>query len=212
MLPQSQPRKKPQEFVEGRISPISFVFHGVDHRGAIYFAAREGYARQTDQENHRDKMEERRKSRKSRRNRPRRNRPRSRRQKLRRPRWKPRKRPPPAAAPPVVAPRAGGCAVALILPAARPCGYRERPRADLQGYMEYVLRSKWNRPENMAGRQLTSPRWRSAVDQQGKMSAPPGRKAPAMRSGTTREGGLQDGQQDLTAGRPRIFRPRHHPL
>ena len=146
MIPQSQPRKKKNS---SKVNlTISAVVHGVLVLALIYFAAREGYLGKKLKEITVYKVEKEKPPEKPPEKKP--EPPKEQPKPVEQPKVAeaPKQQAPPTAAPPVVAPPtadvpsfefAGGKAV----------NSESDPVQLYKGYLEYALRSKWNRPDNL---------------------------------------------------------------
>jgi hypothetical protein len=147
MLPQSQP-KPPKNSSKVNLT-ISAVVHGVVIVGLIYFAAREGYLGKKIQTITVTKVVEKKPEPEKPKEAPKVEPPKVEPPKVEAPKVETPKAAPPVVAPPVVAPAAvdvpsfefGGGKTVLS---------ESDPVQLYKGYLEYQLRSKWNRPENMA--------------------------------------------------------------
>ncbi len=149
MLPQSQPRKKKNS---SKINlTISFVFHTVLVVALFYFAAREGLLGKKIQhkitaELVKEKPPEKPKE-------P--DKPKIEQPKVEQPKTEPKvaeeSKPaaPTVAAPPVVAPANNDVPSFEFSDGAKVVNSESDPVQLYKGYMEYILRSKWSRPENM---------------------------------------------------------------
>jgi len=148
MLPQSQPRKKKNS---SKVNlTISFIFHAVLVGALLYFAAREGLLGKKIQKISVEMVKEKPPEKPKEPEKPKVEPPKVETPKIEPPKVTEETKPiaPPATAPPVVAPPSvevpsfefeGGKAV----------NSESDPVQLYKGYLEYVLRSKWNRPENM---------------------------------------------------------------
>lgn len=169
MVPQSQPRKKKNS---SKVNlTISAVFHVLLIGALIYFAARQGFLGKKLKEITVYKVE-----------------------KEKPPEPPPQKKveppkevpkavevpkvaatpsaaPPPSAAAPVVAPAANDVADFNFNDGAKAVNSENDPVQLYKGYIEYTLRSKWNRPENMADDNY-SVEVAVGVDKQGNLSTP----------------------------------------
>lgn len=147
MLPQSQP-KPPKNSSKVNLT-ISAVVHGIVIVGLIYFAAREGYLGKKLQTITVTKVQEPKKEPEKPKEEPKVEPPKVEPPKVDAPKVETPKPAPPTVAPPVVAPAAvdvpsfefGGGKTVLA---------ESDPVQLYKGYLEYQLRSKWNRPENLA--------------------------------------------------------------
>jgi len=147
MLPQSQP--KPKKNSSKVNLTISAVVHGVIILGLIYFAAREGYLGKKIQTITVTKVQEPKKEPEKPKEEPKPEPPKVEPPKVEAPKVETPKAAPPVAAPPVVAP------AAVDVPSFEFAGGKtvlseSDPVQLYKGYLEYQLRSKWNRPEDMA--------------------------------------------------------------
>jgi hypothetical protein len=148
MIPQSQPRKKKNSSRMNLI--ISAVFHGILVGVLFYFAAKEGLLGKKVQKIAVEMVKEKKpEPEKPRPEPPKIEPPKVETPKIEPPKAETAKAAPPPAAPPVVAPPAvdlpsfdfeGGKAV----------NSESDPVQLYKGYIEYTLRSKWNRPDNLA--------------------------------------------------------------
>jgi hypothetical protein len=148
MIPQSQPKKKKNS---SKVNlTISAVFHGAIVLALIYFAAREGYLGKKAREITVYKVEKEKPPEKPSE------------KKVEPPKETPKpvelpkvaeapKPPaaPPATAPPVVAPPSADVP-AFEFEGGKAVNSESDPVQLYKGYIEYTLRSKWNRPDNMA--------------------------------------------------------------
>ena len=148
MLPQSQP-KKPQNSSKVNLT-ISAVVHGIIILALIYFAAREGYLGKKAREITVYKVEKEKPPEK----------PPEKKVEPPKEQPKPVEQPkvaeapkapsaPPATAPPVVAPPSADVP-AFEFDGGKLVNSESDPVQLYKGYIEYTLRSKWNRPDNMA--------------------------------------------------------------
>jgi hypothetical protein len=147
MTPQSQP-KPPKNSSKANLT-ISAVVHGVIIIALIYFAAREGYLGKKIQTITVTKVEEKKKEPEKPKEEPKPEPPKVEPPKLEAPKVETAKVAPPTVAPPVVAP------AAVDVPSFDFAGGKtvlseSDPVQLYKGYMEYSLRSKWNRPEDLA--------------------------------------------------------------
>jgi len=146
MTPQSQP-KKPKNSSKANLT-ISAVVHGLLIIALVYFAAREGYLGKKIQTITVNKVEEKKKEPEKPKEPPKVEPPKVEPPKVEMPKVEAPKVAP-TVAPPVVAP------AAVDMPGFEVSGGKtvlseSDPVQLYKGYMEYMLRSKWNRPENMA--------------------------------------------------------------
>jgi type IV secretory pathway VirB10-like protein len=162
MLPQSQPRKKANS---SKVNlTISVVFHALLVGVMIYFAAREGLlgkkiqkiAVTVEKEKPKDKPKEP--------DKPKVEPPKPQTPKVEPPKAEEAKAPPPQA-PPVVAP-ANNDVASFNFDGGKAVNTESDPVQLYKGYIEYVLRSKWNRPDNMADDQYVA-EVNVSVDRQG---------------------------------------------
>jgi len=164
MIPQSQP-KKPKNSSKVNLT-ISAVVHTVIIVGLVYFAAREGYLGKKLQTITVTKVQEKKKEPEKPKEEPKPEPPKIEQPKIEAPKAETPKAAP-TVAPPVVAP------AAVDVPSFDFAGGKtvlsERDPVMLyKGYMEYVLRSKWNRPEDMADDNYTA-EVQVNVDKQGNL-------------------------------------------
>jgi len=166
MIPQSQP--KPKKNSSKVNLTISAVVHGIIIVGLIYFAAREGYLGKKIQTITVTKVQEPKKEPEKPKEEPKPEPPKVEPPKVDVPKVETPKAAPPTVAPPVVAPAAvdvpsfefGGGKTVLS---------ESDPVQLYKGYLEYQIRSKWNRPENMADDNYVA-EVSVNVDQQGNLS------------------------------------------
>lgn len=149
MLPQSQP-KKPKNSSKVNLT-ISAVFHGLIILALIYFAAHEGYlgkklkaitVYKVEKEKPPEKPPEK----------PKAEPPKEQPKPLEPPKVVETPKPPaapPAAAPPVVAPAAVDVPSFNFNDGAKAVNSENDPVQLYKGYLEYTLRSKWDRPDNL---------------------------------------------------------------
>ena len=166
MIPQSQP-KKPKNSSKANLT-ISAVVHGLLIVVLIYFAAREGYLGKKIQTITVTKVEEKKKEPEKPKEPPKPEPPKVEPPKAEVAKVEAPKVAPPTVAPPVVAP------AAVDVPSFDFAGGKtvlseSDPVQLYKGYMEYMLRSKWNRPENLADDNYTA-EVQVNVDPQGKLS------------------------------------------
>ncbi|HSY19919.1 MAG TPA: TonB C-terminal domain-containing protein [Candidatus Acidoferrales bacterium] len=166
MTPQSQP-KKPKNSSKANLT-ISAVVHGLLIIALIYFAAREGYLGKKLQTITVTKVEEKKKEPEKPKEPPKVEPPKVETPKVEMPKAETAKAAPPTMAPPVVAP------AAVDVPGFDFAGGKtvlseSDPVQLYKGYMEYMLRSKWNRPDNMADDTYAA-EVQVNVDKQGKLS------------------------------------------
>lgn len=147
MIPQSQPRKKKNS---SKVNlTISAVVHGVLIAALVYFAAREGYLGKKLQKISVEMVKEKKpEPEKPKPEPPKVEPPKIEAPKVEAPKVEEPKSAPPPAAPPVVAP------AAVDIPSFEFEGGKtviseNDPVQLFKGYMEFVLRSQWNRPEDM---------------------------------------------------------------
>jgi len=171
MIPQSQP-KKPKNSSKANLT-VSAIVHGLIIIALIYFAAREGYLGKKIQTITVTKVEEKKKE-------------------PEKPKEPPKVEPPKVEPPKVEAPKVETAKVAppTVAPVVAPAAV-DVPSFDFaggktvlsesdpvqlyKGYMEYTLRSKWNRPENVADDAYAA-EVQVNVDPQGKLSGVAWRK------------------------------------
>ena len=166
MIPQSQP-KKPKNSSKANLT-ISAVVHGLLIVALIYFAAREGYLGKKIQTITVTKVEEKKKEPEKPKEQPKPEPPKVEPPKAEVAKVEAPKVAPPTVAPPVVAP------AAVDVPSFDFAGGKtvlseSDPVQLYKGYMEYMLRSKWNRPENLADDNYAA-EVQVNVDPQGKLS------------------------------------------
>src|ERR1700742_1521902 len=148
MLPQSQPRKKKNS---SKVNlTISFVFHVLLVGVLLFFAAREGLLGKKIQKISVEMVKEKPPEKPKEPEKPKVEPP-----KVETPKVEPPKvveetkpTPPPVAAPPVVAPPAAEVP-SFEFEGGKAVNSESDPVQLYKGYIEYVLRSKWNRPDNM---------------------------------------------------------------
>jgi len=168
MIPQSQP--KPKKNSSKVNLTISAVVHGVIIIGLIYFAAREGYLGKKIQTITVTKVQEPKKEPEKPKEEPKVEPPKVETPKVDVPKVETPKAAPPTVAPPVVAP------AAVDVPSFEFVGGKtvlseSDPVQLYKGYLEYQIRSKWNRPENMADDNYVA-EVSVNVDPQGNLSQP----------------------------------------
>jgi TonB C terminal len=147
MLPQSQPRKKKNS---SRVNlTISFIFHAVLVGALLYFAAREGLLGKKIQKISVEMVKEKPPEKPKEPEKPKIEPPKVETPKLEPPKVEEAK----AAAPPPVAPLVVAPPAAEVpsfeFEGGKAVNSESDPVQLYKGYVEYVLRSKWNRPENM---------------------------------------------------------------
>lgn len=168
MIPQSQPKKKKNSSKVNLI--ISTVFHALFVAVLFYFAAREGLIGKKLQKIAVEMVKEKK---------PEPPKPKPEPPKVEPPKVEPPKveapkvveapkAPPPAAAPPVVAPAAPKLP-AFEFGGGKTVVSENDPVQLYKGYMEYMLRSKWNRPEDMDDDKYVA-EVKVDVDKQGNLS------------------------------------------
>jgi outer membrane biosynthesis protein TonB len=145
MIPQSQP-KKPVNSSKANLT-ISAVVHGIIILGLVYFAARQGYLGKKIQTITVTKVEEKKKEPEKPKEEPKPEPPKIEQPKMEAPKVEAAKTAP-TVAPPIVAPSA------VDVPSFDFAGGKtvlseSDPVMLYKGYLEYILRSKWNRPENL---------------------------------------------------------------
>jgi len=145
MIPQSQP-KKPKNSSKANLI-ISAVFHAIIIGLAFYFAARTGMLGEkiksitvTKEEKPKDKPKEPEKKPEPPKETPKMEAPKA---------EAPKAAAPPTVAPPVVAPPASDLPSLEFGDGAKAVNSESDPVQLYKGYIEYTLRSKWNRPENL---------------------------------------------------------------
>jgi len=167
MLPQSQPKKKKNS---SKVNlTISAVVHGIIIVALIYFAAREGYLGKTLKTIVVTKVVEKKPEPEKPKEEPKPEPPKIEQPKVETPKVETPKTAP-SVAPPVVAP------AAVDVPSFEFSGGKtvlseSDPVQLYKGYIEYSLRSKWNRPENMPDDQYVA-EVAVNVDKQGNISSP----------------------------------------
>lgn len=147
MLPQSKPRKKRNS---SKVNlTISFVFHALLVGLLLYFAAREGLLGKKIQKISVTMVKEKPPEKPKEPEKPKVEPPKVETPKIEPPKVEETKiAPPPVAAPPVAAPPPAQVA-AFDFEGGRAVNSESDPVLLYKGYMEYVLRSKWDRPDNM---------------------------------------------------------------
>ena len=165
MLPQTQQHKKKNS---SRVNlTISFIFHALLVGGLLYFAAREGLLGKKIQKISVTMVKEKQPEK-----------PKEEKPKVEPPKVEPPKvetpkveeaKPaaPPVVAPPVVAPPAE--VAAFDFEGGRAVNSESDPVQLYKGYLEYVLRSKWNRPDNLSDDQYVA-EVKVTVDKAGNLS------------------------------------------
>ena len=147
MLPQSQPKKKKNS---SKVNlTISAVVHGVIVVALIYFAAREGYLGKKLKEITVYKVEKEKPPEKPPEKKP--EPPKEQPKPVEQPKVAEAPKPqsaPPAAAPPVVAPPSADVP-SFEFEGGKAVNSESDPVQLYKGYLEYALRSKWNRPDNL---------------------------------------------------------------
>jgi len=166
MTPQSQP-KKPKNSSKANLT-ISAVVHGLLIIALVYFAAREGYLVKKLQTNTVTKVEEKKKEPEKPKEPPKVEPPKVEAPKVEMPKAEAAKTAPPTVAPPVVAPAAVDVA-GFDFAGGKTVLSESDPVQLYKGYMEYTLRSKWNRPDNVADDTFAA-EVQVNVDKQGKLS------------------------------------------
>jgi hypothetical protein len=148
MLPQTRPRKKKNS---SKVNlTISFVFHAVLVGVLLYFAAREGLLGKKIQKISVEMVKEKPPEKPKEPEPPKVEPPKAEPPKIETPKIAEEAKPvPPAAAPPVVAP-ANTEVPSFEFDGGRAVNAESDPVQLYKGYIEYVLRSKWNRPDNLA--------------------------------------------------------------
>jgi outer membrane biosynthesis protein TonB len=148
MLPQSQPRKKRNSSKVNLI--ISLVFHGLLVGGLLYFAAREGLLGKKMQKISVEMVKEKQPEKPKEPEKPKAEPPKVETPKTEPPKLAEENKPaaPPSTAPPVVAPPAAEVP-SFEFEGGRAVNSESDPVQLYKGYVEYELRAKWNRPDNM---------------------------------------------------------------
>jgi len=147
MLPQSQPRKKKNS---SKVNlTISFVFHAVLVGVLLYFAAREGLLGKKIQKISVTMVKEKPPEKPKEPEQPKVEQPKVETPKVEQPKVEEAKPTPPPETAPVVAPPATEVP-SFEFGGGKTVNSESDPVQLYKGYMEYVLRSKWNRPDNMA--------------------------------------------------------------
>jgi hypothetical protein len=168
MIPQSQP-KKPKNSSKANLI-ISAIFHALIIGAAFYFAARTGMLGEkiksitvTKEDKPKDKPKEPEKKPEPPKETP----------KVDTPKMveAPKTVAPPTVAPPVVAPPANDVQDFVFNDGAKAVNSESDPVQLYKGYLEYTLRSKWNRPDNMDDDKYVA-EVAVNVDKQGKLSQP----------------------------------------
>jgi hypothetical protein len=145
MLPQSQPRKKKNS---SKVNlTISFVFHAVLVGALLYFAAREGLLGKKIQKISVTMVKEKPPEKPKEPEKPKVEQPKVETPKVEQPKVEEPKPAPPMTAP-VVAPAATELP-SFVFDGGKAVNSENDPVQLYKGYIEYVLRSKWNRPDNM---------------------------------------------------------------
>jgi hypothetical protein len=166
MIPQSQP-KKPKNSSKANLT-ISAIVHGLLIVALIYFAAREGYLGKKIQTITVTKVEEKKKEPEKPKEPPKVEPPKVEQPKVEAPKVEAPRVAAPTVAPPVVAPAAVDVA-GFDFAGGKTVLSESDPVQLYKGYLEYTLRSKWNRPENMADDNYAA-EVQVNVDPQGKLS------------------------------------------
>ena len=168
MIPQSK-SKKPKNSSKANLV-ISAIFHAILIGAAFYFAARTGMLGEkiksitvTKEEKPKEKPKEPEKKPEPPKEVPKVETP--------KPAEAPKPVAPPTVAPPVVAPPAAEAPTLAFSDGAKLLNEESDPVQLYKGYMEYILRSKWNRPEDMADDAFVA-EVQVAVDRQGNISKP----------------------------------------
>lgn len=172
MIPQSQPKKKKNS---SKVNlTISAVVHGVIIVALIYFAAREGYLGKQIQKISVEMVKEKK---------PEPEKPKEVEKKIEPPKVEPPKNEPPKyvepppvvaagpAAPPAVAPPSAAVQDFTFTDGAKAVNSESDPVQLYKGYVEYMLRAKWNRPEDMADDNYVA-EVKLKVDAQGTLGTP----------------------------------------
>ncbi|MBW8864563.1 MAG: TonB C-terminal domain-containing protein [Verrucomicrobia bacterium] len=168
MIPQSQP-KKPKNSSKINLT-ISAIVHGLLIGVLVYFAAREGYLGKKIQTITVTKVEEKKKEPEKPKEPPKVEPPKVEPPKTEAPKVEPPKVTVPTVAPPVVAPAAADVP-GFDFAGGKTVLSESDPVMLYKGYVEYVLRSKWNRPENLADDNYVA-EVAVNVDPQGNISQP----------------------------------------
>lgn len=170
MIPQSKP-KPPQNSSKVNLT-ISAVVHGVIILALVYFAARQGYLGKKIKEITVYKVEKEKPPEKPP-EKPKVEPPKETPKPAEMPKVADTPKPaaPPTVAPPVVAPAASDVQDFVFNDGAKAVNSESDPVQLYKGYMEYTLRSKWNRPENMADDNFAA-EVAVNVDKQGNISQP----------------------------------------
>ena len=166
MIPQSKP-KPPKNSSKANLT-VSAVVHGVIVLVLFYFAAREGLIGKKVQSILVTKVEEKKKEPEKPKEPPKPEPPKVEPPKVETPKVETAKVAPPVVAPPVVAPAAVEVA-GFDFAGGKTVLSESDPVQLYKGYMEYMLRSKWNRPENLADDNYVA-EVQVNVDPQGKLS------------------------------------------
>ena len=168
MIPQSRP-KKPKNSSKANLV-ISAIFHAILIGAAFYFAARTGMLGEkiksitvTREEKPKEKPKEPEKKPEPPKETPKVETP--------KPAEAPKPAAPPTVAPPVVAPPAAEAPTLAFSDGAKLVNEESDPVQLYKGYMEYILRSKWNRPEDLADDTYVA-EVQVAVDRQGNITNP----------------------------------------
>ena len=168
MIPQSRP-KKPKNSSKANLV-ISAIFHAILIGAAFYFAARTGMLGEkiksitvTREEKPKEKPKEPEKKPEPPKETPKVETP--------KPAEAPKPAAPPTVAPPVVAPPAAEAPTLAFSDGAKLVNEESDPVQLYKGYLEYILRSKWNRPEDMADDAFVA-EVQVAVDKQGNITNP----------------------------------------
>jgi hypothetical protein len=166
MIPQSQPKKKKNSSKANLV--ISAIFHGILVGVLFYFAAKEGLLGKKVQKIAVEMVKEKKpEPPKPKPEPPKVEPPKVEPPKIEAPKVETVKSAPPASAPPVVAPPAAEVP-SFEFEGGKAVNSERDPVQLYKGYMEYTLRSKWNRPEDMADEKFVA-EVAVSVDQQGNL-------------------------------------------
>ena len=166
MIPQSKP-KPPKNSSKANLT-VSAVVHGLIVLVLFYFAAREGLIGKKVQSILVTKVEEKKKEPEKPKEPPKVEPPKVEQPKMEAPKVETPKAAPPTVAPPVVAPAAVDV-TSFDFAGGKTVLSESDPVQLYKGYMEYALRSKWNRPDNLPDDNYTA-EVQVKVDAQGKLS------------------------------------------
>jgi len=149
MLPQTHQHKKKNS---SKVNlTISFIFHAVLVGALLYFAAREGLIGKKAQKIAVELVKEKQPEKPKEPEKPKVEQPKVEQPKIEPPKMAEEARPvaPPVTTPPVVAPPSAEVPSFEFSDGAKAVNSESDPVQLYKGYLEYVLRSKWNRPDNM---------------------------------------------------------------